>query len=236
MSPRDRKEEAMATAQQHDAQMPAAAAAAASTSLATSPWERRLQQAVIVLARLGLGLLFLTQLSWKAPPTFGCGADFAFTTADASGNLRRTRGLCDWIGIESAYATRDRAVLGINIRPIAQLNGAFIDRIVKPNIRWFGYLIFASEAFIAAAMFLGLFSRLGALVAIGMSAQLLIGLANIPNPFEWEWSYILMVLLSILMFGLAPGRILGLDALLRPRLIAAAAHGNRLARAVLLLT
>jgi thiosulfate dehydrogenase (quinone) large subunit len=224
----------MATAQQKDAQMRATAAAPA--SLATSPWEKRLQQAVIVLARLGLGLLFLTQLSWKSPPTFGCGSDFAFTTADTSGNLRRTRGLCDWIGVESVYATRDRAVLGINIRPIAQLNGVFIDTIVKPNIRWFGYVIFGAEAFIAAAMFLGLFSRLGALVAIGMSAQLMVGLANIPNPFEWEWSYILMVLLSILMFGLAPGRILGLDAFLRPRLGAAAARGSRMARAVLLLT
>jgi hypothetical protein len=85
-------------------------------------------------------------------------------------------------------------------------------------------------------MVLGLLSRLGALVAIGMSAQLLVGLAGIPNPYEWEWSYILMVLLSILMFGLLPGRILGLDALLRPRLAAAAAHGNRAARAALLLT
>ena len=96
----------MATAQQQDAHM--RGAAAAPTSLAVSPWEKRLQQAVIVLGRLGLGLLFLTQLSWKVPPTFGCGADFAFTTADASANLRRTRGLCDWIGLESVYATRDR--------------------------------------------------------------------------------------------------------------------------------
>lgn len=223
----------MAMAQQQDAQMRAAAAAA---PLAAPRWEKWLQQAVILLARLGLGLLFLTQLSWKAPPTFGCGADFAFTTADTSGNLRRTRGLCDWIGVESVYATRDRAVLGINIRPIAQLNGAFIDTIVKPNISWFGYVIYGSEALIAATMFLGLFSRFGALVAIGMSAQLLVGLANIPNPFEWEWSFILMVLLSIVMFGLAPGRILGLDVLLRPRLGAAATRGNRLARAILLLT
>jgi thiosulfate dehydrogenase (quinone) large subunit len=226
----------MATAQQNDAQMRADSAVAAPAPLATSRWEKRLQQAVVVLARFGLGLLFLTQLSWKLPPTFGCGSDFAFTTADTNGNLRRTRGLCDWIGVESVYATRDRAVLGINIRPIAQLNGAFIDTIVKPNLRSFGYLIFGAEAFIAATMFLGLFSRLGALVAIGMSAQLLIGLANIPNPFEWEWSYILMVLLSILMFGLAPGRILGLDALLRPRFGVAAARGSRMARAALLLT
>jgi thiosulfate dehydrogenase [quinone] large subunit len=226
----------MASTQQTNAQMSAASTAVAPPVDATSRWERQLQRAVIVLARLGLGLLFFTQLGWKLPPTFGCGSDFAFTTADASGNLKRTRGLCDWIGIESVYATRDRPVLGINIRPLAQLNGVFIDTVVKPNIRWFGYLIFSAEAFITATMILGLLSRLGALVAIGMSAQLLVGLAGIPNPYEWEWSYIQMVLLSILMFGLAPGRIWGLDALLRPRLAAAAARGNRVARAALLLT
>ena len=43
-------------------------------------WERRLQQAVLVLARIGLAYLFFTQLWWKTPPTFGCGPDFAFTT------------------------------------------------------------------------------------------------------------------------------------------------------------
>ena len=38
-----------------------------------------------------------------------------------------------------------------------------------------------------------------------MSTQLMLGLAGIPDPFEWEWSYQLMVLLSIIVFGLAPG-------------------------------
>jgi thiosulfate dehydrogenase (quinone) large subunit len=226
----------MATIPQKDAHISGASTVVPPLGVATARWEQRLQRAVMLLARLGLGLLFLTQLSWKMPPTFGCGADFAFTSANADGSLKRTRGLCDWIGVESVYANRDRPVLGINIRPLAQLNGVFIDNVVKPNIRWFGYLIFGSEALIATTMFLGLFSRLGALVAIGMSAQLLVGLAGIPNPFEWEWSYILMLLLSIVVFGLVPGRILGLDTLLRPRLAAAGAHGNRLARAALLLT
>jgi thiosulfate dehydrogenase [quinone] large subunit len=226
----------MATAQQKDVQTNVASTAAVPRTGTISRWEQRLQQAVIVLGRLGLGLLFLTQLGWKLPPTFGCGPNFAFTTADASGNLVRTQGLCDWIGVESVYASRDRPVLGINIRPLAQVNGVFIDSVVKPNIRWFGYLIFGAEAFIATTMLLGLFSRLGALVAIGMSAQLLVGLAGIPNPMEWEWSYIQMVLLSILMFGLAPGRIFGLDALMRPRLIAAAERGSRVARLALALT
>jgi uncharacterized membrane protein YphA (DoxX/SURF4 family) len=134
------------------------------------------------------------------------------------------------------YADKDRAVLGVNIRPLAQLNGAFIDAIVKPNIAWFGYLIFLSEVFIAASMLLGLLTRVGGLVAIGISAQLLVGLGNIPNPYEWEWSYLLIIGLAVLMFGLAPGRFFGLDSLLRPRLQASAERGNRLARLVLLLT
>ena len=67
-------------------------------------------------------------------------------------------------------------------------------------------------------MLLGLLTRLGGLTAIGVSAQLFIGLAAIPRPFEWEWSYGLMILLSLLMFGLAPGRIWGVDAALRRRL------------------
>src|SRR5690242_16529673 len=117
----------MATVQQKDAQISAASAAGAPRAGTISRWEQRLQQAVIVLGRLGLGLLFLTQLGSKLPPTFGCGSNFAFTTADASGNLQRTQGLCDWIGVESVYANRDRPVLGVNIRPLAQLNGVFID-------------------------------------------------------------------------------------------------------------
>jgi hypothetical protein len=226
----------MATVQQKDAHIIAASAAGAPRAGTISRWEQRLQEAVIVLGRLGLGLLFLTQLNSKLPPTFRCGSNFAFTTADASGNLQRTQGLCDWIGVESVYANRDRLVLGVNIRPLAQLNGVFIDSVVKPNIRWFGYLIFGTEAFIATTMILGLFSRLGALVALGMSGQLLTGLAGIPNPVVWEWSYIQMVLLSILMFGLAPGRIFGLDALMRPRLLVAAEHRSRVARLALALT
>jgi thiosulfate dehydrogenase [quinone] large subunit len=226
----------MTAAQQNRVPPTGASAVVGSQAVPIERWDQRLQRAVIVLGRLGLGLLFLTQLGWKLPPTFGCGSDFAFTTASASGGLQRTQGLCDWIGLESVYATRDRPILGVNIRPLAQLNGAFIDGLVKPNIRWFGYVIFLSETFIAVTMLLGLLSRLGALVAIGMSTQLLIGLAGIPTPFEWEWSYLLMVILAIVMFGLAPGRIFGLDALLRPRLAASAGHGNRIARFGLLLT
>jgi hypothetical protein len=91
------------------------------------------------------------------------------------------------------------------------LNDLFVENVVMPNIGWFGWLIWLAEAFIAFSLFLGIFSRLGALVAQGVSTQL--------------------------MLGLAPGRVLGLDALLpRPRLTAAADRGGRPAKLLVAFT
>ncbi|MBI3761239.1 MAG: hypothetical protein HY260_05180 [Chloroflexi bacterium] len=211
-------------------------------------WEERLQKIVLVVGRIALAYLFFTQLWWKTPPTFGCPPDFKFTAADANGKLQRTSGLCDWIGVESVWSQRARPILAANLDNkggpeiaidigfIAKGNGAFLDAFVKPNIRWFGYAVFGMEAFIFVSLFFGLFSRLGGLIAIAQSAQLWIGLAGIGNPLEWEWSYNLMVVLSFLVFAFAPGRIFGLDTLVRPRLTAAAEKGNKLAGLLVWLT
>jgi hypothetical protein len=209
--------------------------------------EQRLRRVILVIARLGLAYLFFTQLFWKMPPSFGCPSDFAFTMADANGRLQRTSGLCDWIGIESVWSTQPRPLfvadmgsiggptLSVDLSFAARLNGLFIDNVVKPNIGWFGYVVWGIEAAIFVSLFLGLFSRLGGLLAIAQSGQLWIGLAGISNPFEWEWSYNLMVLLSLVMFAFAPGRVLGLDSWLR-RQLRPSAEGNPLARLLLLLT
>ena len=215
-------------------------------------WERRLRQVLLVVARLGLAYLFFSQLFWKMPPDFGCPADFRFTTGsvDANGRLQlqRTSGLCDWIGIEIAWADQPRPFfvanldnrgapeLALDLGWAAKLNAIFLEGFVQPNIRWFGWFIWGAEAFIFLSLFFGLFSRLGGLVAIAISGQLALGLAGIGNPSEWEWSYNLMVLLSLVMFAFAPGRVLGLDAWLRPRLQKAAEGGNRLARVLTWLT
>lgn len=207
-------------------------------------WEQTLQKAAIVVARLVLGYLFLANLGWKLPPRFGCANDFAFpvVTADGKLNAERSTGLCYYLGLESYYAPQPRKIfhadltraggpdLSVDVRPIAQLNAAAIDGFIKPNIAWFGYVIWGAEAFIVVTMFLGLFSRIGGVVAVGVSAQLMIGLANIPSPYEWEWSYNLMVMLAVLMAALAPGRYFGIDGLLRHSLEPAAEKGSRLAR------
>ena len=209
-------------------------------------WERWLYNTAVVVGRVALGYLFFTQLWWKVPPTFGCPADFAVTTGTVDDNrraqLQRTSGLCDWIGVESVWAQASHPllvadmqsvggpVISVDIAPLARLNGAFIDAVAIPGIRRFGYMVWAMEAFIFVSLFFGVFSRLGALVAIAQSLQLWIGLAGITNPAEWEWSYNWMPVLSLLMLALAPGRVLGIDGWLRPRLLATAERGNRLAR------
>lgn len=214
--------------------------------------EERLRNVTMVIGRVALAYLFFTQLWWKTPPSFGCPANFAVTTGTVSANgqatLQRTSGLCDWVGIESVWSKAPRSLLVADLKPIggpvinlpigplAQMNGLFLDNVVIPNLRWFGYAVWGMEAFIFISLLLGVFSRLGALVSIAQSAQLMIGLAGIRNPPEWEWGYNLMVVLSLVMFGLAPGRVFGVDAWLRPKLQAAAEAGNRLARWLLWLT
>ncbi len=203
----------------------------------------------VAVASIGMGYLFFTQLWWKVPPTFRCADGYAFSEAGPEGNLVQKPGLCGWIGIEAFYADEPKELFTANIVrsspgpelsiPVGfaqQMNGAFIKNVVKPNIQWFGYVVWFTEAFIFLSLCLGFMSRLGALVAVGMSLQLMIGLAGIPDPYEWEWSYQLMVLLAIVLFGLAPGRYFGLDRLLRPRLQALSERGSKFSKLLLLFT
>ncbi len=220
------------------------------TALYTSQADRRLHNIVMVIARIGLAYLFFTQLFWKLPPTFGCTNDFAFPQPAAENyyDANGSAGLCYWLGLETVYAGRARRVLvadmrpaglprlGITITPIAQVNAALLENIVKPNIAFVGWLLWLAEFWVFVSMLLGFLTRLGALVGFGVSLQLFIGLANIPRPYEWEWSYGSMMLLTLLMFGLAAGRVFGLDAILRRRLAPAASEGKWFPRLILWLT
>jgi hypothetical protein len=204
-----------------------------------------IRNAALVIGRLALAYLFFTQLWWKTPPTFGCNASFDFSE-EVNGRLRTTQGLCDWIGREIVYAQKPRQFfvanldntgepeIALDVSLLARANGAFLEGFVRPNIAWFGYVVFGMEAFIFVSLFFGLFSRLGGLVALAQSAQLMIGLSGTPG--EWEWIYHLMVALSLLMAALAPGRVLGVDSFLRPRFQAAAQQGSALGRALVWLT
>jgi uncharacterized membrane protein YphA (DoxX/SURF4 family) len=216
----------------------------------TARWDSRFYKICMVIARLGLAYLFFTQLFWKLPPRFGCGANFNFPKPAAQNyyDPNGSSGLCFWMGLESIFAPQPRQVLvadmrsaglptiSLSITPLAQLNGLLLDNLFIPQIHIFGWLVWLAEFWIFLSMLLGLFTRLGAAVAIAMSLQLYIGLANIPRPYEWEWSYGAIVLLSVAMLGAAAGRVLGVDSWLRRRLAGSAAAGSRLAKIGLWLT
>jgi len=211
----------------------------------------KFQRVVIIVVRIMLAYLFFSQLFWKFPPSFGCSPDFNFTTGtleDGRIRLQRTSGLCDWIGVEAFYSHQPRPffvadmtpiggpALSINLGWLARLNGIIIENLIQPNIQWIGWLLWLAEAFIFASLLFGLFSRLGGLVALGVSAQLAIGLAGIPNPYEWEWAYLQMVLLSLVVLAFVPGRYFGIDAWLRPRITERLESGSRVAGLLLWLT
>lgn len=210
-----------------------------------------LYKVCMVIVRLFLGYFFLTATLWKLPSrNFGCGSEFAFPVPaeqnyfDSNGSS----GLCYWMGLESIYASQPREVLiadmrpaglpaiTVNITPLAKINGFLLDNLFIPQIRVFGWLVFLIEFWVFLSMLLGLFTRLGGLAAFGISLQLYIGLANVPRPFEWEWTYGYLVLLSLAMLGAAAGRTFGIDSILRRKLAGSAERGNRLAKFVLLLT
>jgi hypothetical protein len=236
--------------------MTTATAEAPRPSTAATPtagdWDARLHRLAVLVGRLGLAYLFFTQLFWKLPPAFGCGEGFAFTAVAEDGSAAKGEGLCHWLGVQSVWSTRDRSLLVTDLNndgsPDIQaplgwavaLNGSFVESVVRPNIGLFGWLVFLAEAFIVVSMLFGLLTRLGALVSLGLSIQLGLGLGGVYDDVlgvhEWEWTYHLMVLLSVVLLGVAPGRVLGVDAWLRPRLVAAWAAGSRAARWLLAMT
>jgi uncharacterized membrane protein YphA (DoxX/SURF4 family) len=84
-----------------------------------------------------------------------------------------------------------------------------------------------TETFIAVTLILGLCTRAGSIVAIGMAANITVGILNVPH--EWGWTYVMLIMLPAVFLFTDAGRSFGLDAFLVPRLDRAAAGGNRMA-------
>lgn len=101
----------------------------------------------------------------------------------------------------------------------------FLDAIVIPNITFFGYLQFFTELLFGGLLLLGLFTRFSGFV-LGLWA-LNIAIGSYPVPGEVTTNLWLFVLMPFLVGALAAGRVLGLDALLRPKLLKSE---NRLVR------
>ncbi|MEJ7755961.1 MAG: TQO small subunit DoxD [Nocardioidaceae bacterium] len=89
-----------------------------------------------------------------------------------------------------------------------------VEHVVLPNFTFFAWMTLLLEASIGAFLFIGLATRLWALIGIGQSLAITMSVLNAPN--EWEWSYYLMILAHVGIFATAAGRAYGLDGALRP--------------------
>jgi thiosulfate dehydrogenase (quinone) large subunit len=160
----------------------------------------------LALARIVYGLLWWQQSKWKVPSD-----DFGRKSGG---------GLWYWIQQEIQYPTV----------------GAYRDFLVNvmiPHWTLFGYITLATETFIGLTLILGLFTRLGALAALGMSLNVTLGILSVPH--EWGWTYAMMIALAALFLLTGAGRSVGLDSFLGPRLDQAAGE-HRIARLLRWLT
>jgi len=160
----------------------------------------------IGLARIAYGYLWWQQSAWKVPSD-----DFGRKSGG---------GLWYWVQQEIQHPTV----------------GAYRDFLVNvmiPHWTFFGWMTLATETFIAVTLILGLFTRLGALVALGMAVNITIGIVSVPH--EWGWSYVMLIMLAAIFLLTDAGRSFGIDAFLAPSLDRAAARASRLARFVRLL-
>ena len=161
---------------------------------------------LMAILRMSYGVLWLQQAKWKVPPDFG---------------LASKAGLFYWTNEMVKYS-------------FLPPHRFFVESVVLPNFLVFAWLTLVTELFIGFSHLVGLVSRLGALAAFAMSANLLVGLAR--HPGEWPWSYVMLLGYALLFLGAHPGRVLGLDGWLSRRLNAPGFAARPWARVLRLLT
>ncbi len=148
--------------------------------------ESRLNRALIAVLRIGVALLWIQNVSWKDPPTFGEGAS-------PSGLYQFTN-----------FAVE---------HPVFPPYSWLVEHVVLPNFAFFGWTVLLVESALGAFLLIGLATRLWALVGIAQTVAIALSVLNAPN--EWVWSYLLMLLAHVALFATAAGRYAGLDGVLR---------------------
>ena len=131
---------------------------------------RAFERAMLSLAglRIFVGILWLANLSWKLPPDFGRD---------------------DPRGLLYSFRQAERHAL---VEPLRD----FVERVVIPHFTLFGSLVFTVELVAGVLLFLGLFTRIGAVVGTGQALAITVLVVRAPN--EWFWGYAMLILLNLL--------------------------------------
>ncbi len=135
----------------------------------------------LAVLRIGVGAYWLYEQHWKLPPDFG---------------LDAPRGLM--------FAFQESAA-----HPTVHLYGDFIQRVVIPHFHVFGWLLLLTEACIGLSLFLGAWTKVGALGGVLQAVNLLVAQASTP---EGPWIYFGILAANLCVLALPTERSLSLDA------------------------
>lgn len=94
----------------------------------------------------------------------------------------------------------------------------FLENVVLPYIEFWGWVQFLLEVGLGVMLILGLLTGLTGLVATAWAVNIFTGSVFVPN--EWVWGLLAFVSIMALCWTTRAGRFFGLDAKLRPRLLA----------------
>ena len=124
-----------------------------------------------VLSRVLFGALWLQGASWKMPPYFG---------------LVKHENLYYWIS---------RAVEFPVFAPFSWL----IEHVVLTHFIFFAWIIYTIEILLGVIFLLGFRIRLFAPLALLMTITIGLSVSNTPG--EWPWSYVLMGMVTLLLWA-----------------------------------
>lgn len=147
----------------------------------------RARGAVLGVARIGLGLLWLANLHWKVPPHFG---------EDTGGGLYKY----------SVSVSRHS--------PFAPFTWV-MEEIILPNFQLFGWFTLIIETVLAALLVIGYRTKLVALLGAAMTVPIMLSVIYYDKADEWSWSYLLMIIGHLFAYASDAGSHLGLDGVLR---------------------
>lgn len=116
--------------------------------------------------RVLVGVLWLSNLSWKLPPDFG---------------RDDPRGL-----LYSFRLAEHHALVG----PLRDM----MSNVVIPHFTTFGWLVFLTELTAGLLLLLGWHTRLGALIGTGQAIAITALVSAAPG--EWRWGYLMLIALS----------------------------------------
>ena len=91
---------------------------------------------------------------------------------------------------------------------------AFLRDLVLPNLAVFGMLTFVTELALGLALLTGTLTRLAGAAGFLWQVNIAIGAFNVPG--EWYWIWPLLTLPQFVFAASGAGRVLGVDAILRP--------------------